>query len=436
MNPTEIGLVSSIYTLGGLFGALVAGPISARYGRLRTMQFTTFFFIIGPAFEALAGNIGVMTIGRFISGLGAGAAMVVVPIYVSEVAPPGEKGFFGSFTQIMVNVGILITQLLGFFLSYGQYWRIVLGAGGAIGALQTAGLLLVCESPKWMADRGHAGKARKTLRKIRGENFDIDDEVSGWGVESREQQAEEEETLLDNEDRMRHPNPDDDVPPMSPKKEAKKDAVSMWQAIRHPLYNRAVLAVIAVMVAQQLTGINSIVMYGVTLLANLLQSNSATLNLAVSALNIVVTAIAAPLVDKLGRKTCLLQSIAGMGISSLLLAIGIGKNIKVLSAVAVICFVASFGLGLGPVPFILASELVGPEAVGATQSWALAANWIATFVVAQFFPIVNDLLGGGKVYYIFAGVAVFFFVFIGWFVPETKGMRDADEVWGRARRED
>ena len=173
-------------------------------------------------------------------------------------------------------------------------------------------------------------------------------------------------------------------------------------------------------------GLNSIVMYGVSLLAGLLKSNSALLNLAVSALNIIVTAGCAPLVDKLGRKTCLLNSLTGMGISSLLLAIGIMKSISVLSAVAVLLFVSSFALGLGPVPFILASELVGPDAVGATQSIALAANWIATFAVAQFFPLASEKLHG-KVYFIFAALSAFFFVFISWFVPETKGKKNADE---------
>jgi MFS family permease len=176
-------------------------------------------------------------------------------------------------------------------------------------------------------------------------------------------------------------------------------------------------------------------MYGVSLLADLLQSNSALLNLAVSAINIIVTAGCAPLVDKLGRKVCLLNSLAVMGTSSLLLAIGIIKSIKILSAVAVLLFVSGFALGLGPVPFILSSELVGPEAVGATQSIALAANWIATFVVAQFFPMASEILHG-KVYFIFAALSALFFIFISWYVPETKGKKNADEVWGRERRVD
>jgi len=164
-------------------------------------------------------------------------------------------------------------------------------------------------------------------------------------------------------------------------------------------------------------------MYGVALLADLLQSNAALLNLLVSVLNICVTLGCAPLVDKLGRKSCLLTSIAGMGVSSLLLGIGIRNGISVLSAIAVLAFVGSFGIGLGPIPFILSAELVNTEAVGATQGWALGANWISTFLVAQFFPMVNDYLGKGKVYFIFAGLALFFWLFIGWWVPETKGKK-------------
>lgn len=431
MNPTQWGLVGSIFTLGGLLGALCAGPFASRYGRLRTMQFTTIFFAIGPVFEAVAPNIGVMAIGRFISGIGAGAAVVVVPIYISEVAPPAEKGFFGSFTQVMVNVGILITQSLGYFLSRGQYWRVILAAGGIIGLVQTLGLFLAVESPKWLADEGSLSKAKKILRKIRGDKFDLEEEVSAWGAEISDEMDDEEETLLQDEDHMSHHSETS----TSKRKRAKKEVLGILQVIRHPEYNKAVIAVMMVMLAQQLCGINSIIMYGVSLLSGLLKSNSALLNLGVSAINIVVTAGCAPLVDKLGRKTCLLNSITGMGISSLLLAIGIIRSIPILSAVAVLLFVSSFGLGLGPVPFILSSELVGPDAVGATQSLALAANWIATFVVAQFFPLASEILHG-KVYFIFAGLAAFFWIFIAWFVPETKGKKTVDEVWGRERRVD
>lgn len=412
------------------------------------MLFTTSVFIIGPILEALAQSIALLTVGRLISGLGAGSAVVVVPLFISETAPPAEKGFFGSFTQIMINMGIFLAQLLGYFLSKGQLWRFILAFAGIIGVVQLVGLLIAgVESPKWTADHGNPARAKRILRKIRGHAADIDAEVKGWGIESSADMEDEEESLLTNNDHMDHHH-SESMEESSPaasmtsgaKKTAKnagKEAMSVFGVLRHPDSRPAVLAVVGVMIAQQLCGINSIMMYGVSLFADLLEANSALLNVVVAVVNIVVTLIAAPLVDKLGRKTCLLMSITGMGISSLLLGIGIGKGIAVMSAVSVLTFVASFGLGLGPVPFILSSELVGPEAVGATQSWALAANWIATFVVAQFFPVVNEKLGGGKVYYVFAGMAAFWGLFVLWRVPETKGKGSVEEVWGREpRRED
>lgn len=406
------------------------------------MQMTTLFFTIGPVFEALSPGIGVMAFGRLLSGVGAGAAVVIVPLYISEIAPPAQKGFFGAFTQIMCNVGILVAQLLGYFLSHDSYWRFILAVGGLIGIAQALGLFLSVESPKYIAEQGNIALAKKTLRKIRGEAADIDSEMSDWGTSGLENvngktvlrtylftsaniEAEEEQTLLNNEDGL--------TP--AAKHSSNDEKLSIMQVFRHPDYKSAAIAVIMVMLAQQFSGINSIVMYGVSLLAGLLESNSALLNLAVSALNIIVTAGGAPLVDKLGRKTCLLNSLAGMGISSLLLAVGIIKTIPILSAVAVLLFVASFGLGLGPVPFILASELVGSDAADATQSIALGANWIATFIVAQFFPLASAKLHG-KVYFIFAALSAFFFAFISWYVPETKGKKNADEVWGRERRVD
>jgi MFS family permease len=408
------------------------------------MQISTIFFAVGPIFEALSPNIGVMAFGRLLSGVGAGASVVIVPLYISEIAPPGEKGFFGAFTQIGCNVGILITQSLGYFLSHDSYWRLILAIGGVIGAVQGVGLLLSVESPKYIAEQGNVSLAKKTLRKIRGEHADIEDEMNDWGVSGSgnvsgkaakhvcwcEQDAnnhpEEEQTLLTNEDSSADARPKDS---------GKEQTLSIMQVFRHADYQKAAIAVVMVMLAQQFSGINSIVMYGVSLLAGLLESNSALLNLAVSALNIIVTAGCAPLADKLGRKVCLLSSLAIMGTSSLLLAIGIIKSISVLSAVAVLLFVSGFAVGLGPVPFILASELVGPDAVDATQSIALGANWIATFVVAQFFPLASAKLHG-HVYFIFAALSAFFFAFITWYVPETKGKKNADEVWGRERRVD
>ncbi|KAH8432067.1 putative MFS glucose transporter [Aspergillus melleus] len=417
MNPSQFGLVSSIYTLGGFLGALLAGPVSTKHGRLLALRATTIFFILGPIAETLAPTISVLAFGRLLSGVGSGAAIVVGPIYVSEIAPPNAKGFFGAFTQIMTNVGILSTQSLGYFLSEGGKWRIILAVAGFIGCCQLLGLFLVPESPTWLAEHQRVDRARQVLQRIRGKDADIVEEIEGWRSSAGDSGSGEEQSLL--------VPPSANIPPKQP-------PVTILTAVTDPRYRPAIIAVVGVMVTQQLTGVNSIIMYSVSLLQTILPTTAALLTVIVSAINLIITLVCSPLPDKIGRRTCLLLSISGMGCNSVLLASGIYFHLKALSVIAVLLFVASFAVGLGPVPFILASELVGPEAVGAAQSWALAANWIATFIVAQFFPMLNDALGGrGKIYWIFAAMALVLGGFIYGWVPETRGKTNVDEVWGR-----
>jgi MFS family permease len=195
------------------------------------------------------------------------------------------------------------------------------------------------------------------------------------------------------------------------------------------------------MFAQQFCGINSIMMYSVSLLSGVLPVSSSLLTIVISIVNLITTIACAPLADKLGRKTCLLLSIAGMGSMAFCLGLSMVLSIKLLSAISVLLYVAFFATGLGPVPFMMASELVGVEAVGAIQSVCLAANYISTYIVAQFFPILNTWLnnklgGSGWAFFSFTIFALLSFVFVIWKVPETKGKKNADEVWGRVTRLD
>jgi MFS family permease len=402
------------------------------------MRLTALFFLIGSLIETVAASVPTIGIGRFLSGVGAGAATVIVPLYISEIAPPRRRGFLGAFTQISTNVGILVTQTLGYFLSHDNAWRWIMGAGMITATAQGVGLFAVPESPVWVASaKGDVGRARRTLQRIRGSNANVDEEVESWGAGSADLGGEEEGLLAGDAGVV--------VVPASPRPPSSKSAspghLGFLQVIRDPLYRPAVIAVVGIMFAQQLCGINSVIMYSVSLLADLLPTSSALLTIFISIVNLFTTIACSPLPDKLGRKACILVSILGQGISSLALALSIVFGSKIMSAISVLLFVAFFAVGLGPVPFIMASELVGQEAVGATQSWCLAANYIATFLVAQFFPIINaainERLGGaGWVYFIFAAFALLFALFVYWHVPETKGKKDADEVWGRTRRID
>jgi MFS family permease len=433
MSEPQFATLSSVYILGGFIGALAAGHISTTYGRLFAMRITSVLFVLGAVIETVAGDVPIMSTGRFISGLGAGASTVIVPIYISEVAPPKEKGLFGALTQVTCNTGILITQTLGYYFSKGSLWRIILAVGAGLGLIQFFGLIFVPESPAWLAAHKNPQKALRTLQRIRGSSSSISEETAAWDIDKT---VEEEEGLLSSE-----PN----QAPVSRRESTTSTKqiphIGFFAVVRDPLYQPAIIAVIGIMCAQQFCGINSIMMYSVSLLSGVLPISSSLLTIMISIVNLLTTIACAPLSDKIGRKSSLLLSITGQGIMSFCLAISLRFEWKLLSAISVLLFVAFFATGLGPVPFMIASELVGQEAVGATQSWSLASNYVATFIVAQFFPLLNtwmnDKFGGkGWVFFVFAGMAVLSFVFIASWVPETKGKKDADEVWGRVRRVD
>ena len=451
MSEARFATVSSVYTIGGLIGALAAGPFCSRNGRRPAMAVTAFVFLVGSLVETFSASVAMLAVGRVLNGLSAGASTVIVPLYISEVAPPASRGFFGAFTQITVNVGILFVQTLGFFLSHDAAWRFILGTGIVLALVNLVGMWGVAESPAWLVvHKGQSVRAHIILQRIRGAGVSIADEVAAWppssstGVVASAVPAEEQALLappVDEEGGVYAVAPATprsfvpSVPASSPR------SVGFFKVVTDAHYRPAIVAVIGIMVAQQVCGINSVIMYSVSLLNGMLPLNSALLTIIISAVNLVTTMLCAPLPDRLGRKTCLLVSVVGQGLSSLALALSIVFGVKILSALSVLTFVAFFAVGLGPVPFILSSELVGPEAVGATQSWALGANYIATFLVAQFFPMVNSALnarfgGAGWVYFLFAGCAALSTVFFWVYVPETRGKKDADEVWGRTTRLD
>ncbi len=181
MSPASFAAISAIFTAGGLIGALAAGPLTSRRGRRLPMQLTAALYLLGSAIETFAASVPVMMLARSLTGMAAGASTVIVPLYISEVAPPAKRGFFGAFTQISINVGILFTQTLGYFLSHDSAWRWIFGTGVIIAVAQALGVVIIPESPAWMANvKGDVAHARRALQRIRGKHSNIDEEVEAW----------------------------------------------------------------------------------------------------------------------------------------------------------------------------------------------------------------------------------------------------------------
>lgn len=213
-------------------------------------------------------------------------------------------------------------------------------------------------------------------------------------------------------------------------KATKQPKITILEFITASKYRKEVIAVIGIMLVQQLTGINAIVMYGVSVLRELIPENRAALiNVFISAINLFSTWYASRHFDSAGRKPYLLASIGGMGINSLALGLGIIFHIPLLSAIATILFVSSFSIGLGPIPWMVAAETVEFSASGAAQSISLCANWIGTFLVSYGFPVLAATgIGKGGMFLVFAGVALLGAMFVERCIPETKG-KSVSEAW-------
>lgn len=436
MTESKFALTSSVFFIGGFIGAIVTGQGSTMYGRLKVMRLLSLFFIIGSSIETLSESVFTMFFGRLLIGLGAGAATVVTPLYITEISPPNWRDLCGTITQTMICLGIVSTQILGYVFRCDSQWRYILVTGTGIGIVHAVLLCFIEESPAWLLLNKNPQLAKQVLQSIRGTNYPLHKELAFWN--NQNPTSAEEEPLITSSTSSLVTRNGFQNPITSKCNTNLSTKKGVFSVLCDPFYRPAIIAVLGIMFAQQLSGINSINLYSVNLLHGVIPASSRVLAIVISSMNVITTILCAPLIYYIGRQSCLLISTSGMGVMSFILALSLVLELKLLAAFAVILFVGFFAIGLGPVPFIMASELVGLEAVSATQSWCLAGNYTATFLVAQFFPIVNSRLnaqwgGTGWVFFLFAVIAVTNFMFIAYCVPETKGKSGPDEIWGRAK---
>lgn len=418
MSNEMIGLATSIFSIGGLVGSFYVGMVADLLGRKKTALIHNAIFFLGSTLNGIANTYNTLLMGRFIAGLGAGSALVVTSIVINEISPPSYKGFLGSMNQVSVNIGILLTQVLALKWGDDNNWRHLLFAGSVIAAINFCLILLyVEESPLWLLNNGYNGKAFAVLHRLRGGDYaTARAEVNSW---KNEEQIIDPDAILQEED----------VADPSPSTSSK--AVSLREYLQSPEYANSRLVGTGILVLQQFCGINSIIFYGVSVLVSIFPHQAITINCLISIVNAVVTFASAPLVDKLGRKPLLMSSVTFMGFLSALLGLGIIYGNSLFSIVGTFVYITFFAIGLGPIPFLLVGEVTQPKAKALAQSWGVTMNWLATFAVGFFFPILKNSWIGGGVYFIFSAMCGLCYYFIQNYIPETNGRSSYEEVWLR-----
>jgi sugar porter (SP) family MFS transporter len=412
LSTLESEIVTSWVTLGALFGALVAGGTADRIGRRWTAVTAGVLFAVGALIEAVAPGAGMLTFGRVVTGLGVGFASVVAPLYAAEMAPKWLRGRFVSTYQLAITVGILFAYLADDALTGSDRWRLMFGLAVIPGVALVIGFLVMPESARWLLKMGRRDEARASLVKVDGPDI-----------------ADAELAQIETDLRV-----------------DEQEGQANWSEVMAPSLRRALWVGIGLAVLQQVTGINAIIYYANEIFAEAgfttaEQQAKATL-WAVGVVNVLATLIAVAWVDKFGRRPLLLTGLVGMTVS--LSAVGLSfaamENTAesatsttvggIVTVLALVVFIASFAFSMGPIVWTLISEIYPNRVRGRAISVATAANWLAAFLVAQFFLSLVDAIGESTTFFLFAALCVVSFVFVWRLVPETKG-RSLEEIQER-----
>lgn len=402
-------ITTALFVVGGMVGAFTSKYVCDYFGRKKGILFHHIFTIIGAVLVFIAPLVNspeCMIISRFVYGIQGGMSCGLIPTYLSEISPAELRGATGVVHQLGITVGILVSQTLGFrqILGVPSLWHYLLAIPIIPGILGVVCLLLFFpESPRaLLINNRDEDSARKALHRLRN-STNVDAELDQIRQESRETKSDEAISLKD---------------------------LFVLPELRWPLITGLVLQL-----TQQLCGINAIFFYSESIFTNA-KIPSENIQYAVFAtgfINVIMTLVCIPLIDKLGRKPLLVYPMLIIVVDFILLTIFLtlnkdGKDItfSYLSIACIIIFIMCFAVGLGPIPFIYVAECFRQEARSTALAICMFTNWVANLVLTLTFPYLADLLQSYVfiVFTIIVGIAV---VVIFKKVPETKG-RSVDQI--------
>ncbi|MDP4209232.1 MAG: sugar porter family MFS transporter [Bacteroidota bacterium] len=393
LDDIALGLAVGSIMIGCLVGSLFAGSLSDKYGRKAMMIITAVLFMVSALGCSLTSSLWFFVASRIIAGIAVGAASVLGPTYISEIAPAERRGTLVSFNQLAIVIGILLSYIIDYaFVNLDNGWRYMLGVPFVFGLINLIFLLISFpESPRWLAKVGKLELTHKILEKVGGKTY-----------------ADKELNLITT----------------SLNNQTSDKRVKIKDLFRGRL---AYVVLLGTLLAafQQITGINAVVNYAPTIFQQTgVGSDTALLqSIIVGFVNFVFTIVAVRLVDKLGRKTLLLWGAGGMAVSLAYLALaftfhslsGLGVLISLLS------YIAFMAASLSPVMWVVTSEMYPTRYRGVAMSFSTAVSWACALLVVQFFPWMLHSLGGMVSFGIFGGFSLLAFIFIKVYIPETKG---------------
>jgi SP family arabinose:H+ symporter-like MFS transporter len=396
LDATQEGMAGASAILGCIPGAMFAGSLSDRFGRRRLLFLCALAYAVSGLLSGFPRTFPGFLAARFLSGLGIGASSMICPVYIAEIAPGKWRGRLGTLFQLGIVTGIFLTlfvnrlvQRLGddsWNAAMGWRWMVGLEAVPAIGFISL--LFAVPESPRWLAQQGRAQEALGILTEV-------------GGAENAAHELDAIQAMLKREQ-------------------------GGWGELLSGAFRRPLLIAMVLMACSQFCGINAVMYYSTKIFALSGGSKDAAFSssVLVGLINLLFTFVAIGFVDRLGRRPLLL---AGTAIQAVSLAM-VGwvfhtHQHGMLLLACVIGFIAAFAMAMGPISWLLCSEIFPNRVRGRAMSVAAFTVWVSCYLVAQTFPMLNDsaAIGPAVTFWLYALVSLFSLVFVGLLVPETKG---------------
>lgn len=395
LSTLSTEIVVSVVLFGAFIGATLLNKLADYIGRHHTIVVSAFLFIIGALLSAFATSVNYLIIYRFIIGVAIGLSSFCAPLYISEMAPTNKRGTMICIYQLTITIGIFLSYLTNFMFSENDHnWRIMIGIGAIPAILLAIGMFFLYDSPRWLISRNNTSKAREVLESI---YYD-------------KQYVEKQIDSIHN----------------SIKTEKKASIKELFSKKSLPI----LYITIGLAFFQQFTGINTIIYYTPTILEMEGFHDSTAAIFAttiIGAINVLFTLIAIKYIDKWGRKPLLYYGLSGMILGLIIMTATffypeIGKNLKWMSTIGIIIYVASFAMSLGPLMYVFIAELFPLDIRAMGTGLATGLSWLFNLIVAVSFLSLVNLLSLSGVMLVFIILCILGLIFVKMVVPETKGV--------------
>ena len=396
LSDSMQGILVSSVLIGAVIGAATNGILADIFGRKRIIIATAVIFVLGSVLCGFAPNIYVLIASRILVGLAVGIVNFVVPLYLSEISPKTLRGTLVSLYQWAITAGILFSYFINAVFAPAVYnWRWMLFAGVLPGTVLLVGMLFMSDTPRWLVRKNRIEEAKKVIAKI-DTTVDPDEEIQ------QIQMSLNAETSDNNT----------------------KFVFKKWMIMPF-------VVGIGIMFAQICTGINTIIYYAPTIFktagfdSNL---NAIYATTGIGVVNFIMTIVAVFFTDRIGRKPLLYVGLTGVMLS--LLALGsafafesvLGDNLKWVAVGSLVTYIVCFAMSLGPIGWIIVSEVFPLKIRGLAMSICTVANFAFNFFVVGSFPVLINRIGGAYTFWGFAVVSLLCIFFVYFCVPETKGI--------------